>query len=256
MTSKAAKLAGKVAVVTASTEGIGFAIARRLAQDGAKVMLSSRKQQNVDKAVKELRAENLNVAGIVCHVAKKEDRQRLFQETVGKFGGIDILVSNAAVSTYFGPTLKTPEDSFDKMFDINVKSSFMLCQEVVPEIEKRGGGSLVLVSSIAGFVPFESIGVYSITKTALLGIVKVLAPELAARNIRINGLAPGIIETRFSQALTSSEAAKDAILKGIPLGRLGRPEDCAGAVAYLVSDDSSWVTGETIVVAGGVTSRL
>jgi dehydrogenase/reductase SDR family protein 4 len=256
MASGLAKLAGKVAVVTASTEGIGFAIARRLAQDGAKVMLSSRKQQNVDRAVKELRAENLNVEGIVCHVSKKEDRQRLFKETTNKFGGIDILVSNAAVSTYFGPTLKTPEDAFDKMFEVNVKSSFLLCQEVVPEMEKRGAGSVVIVASIAAYVPFELIGIYSITKTALVGMVKVLAPELGAKNIRINGLAPGIIKTKFSSALTSNQEVQDATVGKIPLGRLGETQDCAGAVSFLTSDDSAWVTGETIVVAGGVTSRL
>ncbi|CAG5123419.1 unnamed protein product, partial [Candidula unifasciata] len=137
------KLAGKVAVVTASTEGIGFAIARRLAQDGAKVMLSSRKQQNVDKAVKELRAENLNVDGIVCHVAKKEDRKLLFQKTVSTFGGIDILVSNAAVSTYFGPTLQFNAP--------NYKSLELLCTILI----LIHGGSLVLISSIAGYVPFD-----------------------------------------------------------------------------------------------------
>ncbi|XP_059148915.1 dehydrogenase/reductase SDR family member 4-like [Physella acuta] len=256
MASAVAKLAGKVAIVTASTEGIGFAIARRLGQDGAKVMISSRKQQNVEKALAALRKENLNVEGMVCHVGKKEDRQRLFKETVSKYGGIDILVSNAAVSTYFGPTLLTPEESFDKMFDINVKSSFMLCQEAVPEMVKRGSGSIVLITSIAGYVPFELIGVYSITKTALLGIVKALSPELAKQNIRINGLAPGIIKTKFSSALTSNESAKMQAEINIPMGRLGEPEDCSGAVSFLVSDDSKFMTGETIVVAGGATSRL
>ncbi|KAH9515668.1 Dehydrogenase reductase SDR member 4 [Bulinus truncatus] len=256
MASSLAKLAGKVAVVTASTEGIGFAIARRLAQDGAKVMISSRKQPNVDKAVKQLKSENLNVEGVVCHVSKKEDRLKLLKETTEKFGGVDILVSNAAVSTHFGPTLNTTEDSFDKMFEINVKSTFMLCKEFVPEIEKRGSGSIIVVSSIAGFVPFEFIGVYSITKTALLGLVKTLSPELAKMNIRINGIAPGIIDTKFSQALTGSKDAVDYALSKIPLGRFGAPEDCAGIVSFLASDDSKYITAENIVISGGSQSRL
>uniref|UniRef100_A0A0B7A4T2 Dehydrogenase/reductase SDR family member 4 n=1 Tax=Arion vulgaris TaxID=1028688 RepID=A0A0B7A4T2_9EUPU len=142
------------------------------------------------------------------------------------------------------------------MFDINVKSSFLLCQEVVPEMEKRGGGSIILVTSIAAYSPSQVIGVYSITKTTLIGMVKTLGPELASKNIRINGLAPGIIQTKFSSALTRSQDAKDAVLSTIPLGRLGEPQDCAGAASFLVSDDSSWMTGETIVVAGGAASHL
>jgi len=252
----AGKLAGKVAIVTASTEGIGFAIARRLAQDGAKVMISSRKQDNVDSAVKTLKAENLNVEGIVCHVGKKEHRLNLVKETVKAFGGIDVLVSNAAVSTWFGSTLDTPERDFDKMFDINVKSSFMLCKEVVPEMEKRGKGSLILVSSIAAFEPFPMIGVYSMTKTALLGVTKALAPELARDNIRINCIAPGLIQTKFSDALTNNPDALQLALSQIPVGRLGQPDDIGGAASFLASDESSFMTGETLVVAGGATSRL
>jgi len=250
------KLAGKVALVTASTEGIGFAIARRLAQDGAKVMISSRKQQNVDAALKSLREESLDVEGVTCHVGKKSDRAKLLEATLSKYGGVDVLVSNAAVSTWFGSTLSTPEDSYDKMFDINVKSSFMLCKEVVPEMEKRGQGSLVLVASIAGFVPFDMIGVYSMTKTALLGMTKVLAPELARDNIRINCLAPGLIKTKFSDALTRNEDAMRHALGNIPMNRLGVPDDISGAASFLASDDSKFMTGETIVIAGGQTSRL
>ncbi|KAK3765860.1 hypothetical protein RRG08_026327 [Elysia crispata] len=254
--SGASRLAGKVAIVTASTEGIGYAIARRLGQDGARVMISSRKQHNVDAAVQQLKKENLAVEGMVCHVAKKEDRQKLLEETTTKFGGIDILVSNAAASTHFGSSLSISEEAYDKMFDINVKSTFMLCKETVPEMEKRGSGSLLLVASIAGFVPFNMIGVYSMTKTALLGMVKVLAPELAPMNIRINGLAPGLIETKFSSGITASEAALEMTLSQIPVGRLGKPEDCAGIASFMVSDDAKFITGENVVVAGGQTSRL
>ncbi|CAL1530675.1 unnamed protein product [Lymnaea stagnalis] len=142
------------------------------------------------------------------------------------------------------------------MFEVNVKSSFMLCQETVPEMEKRGSGAIIIVSSIAGLVPFEFIGAYSITKSALLGMVKALAPELAKLNIRINGLAPGIIKTKFSKALMGDPSAAEYALAKIPLGRFGEPEDCAGAASFLVSDDSKYITGENIVIAGGTTSRL
>jgi len=235
---------------------IGFAIARRLAQDGAKVLISSRRQENVDKALKTLRDENLDVEGLTCHVGKASDRTKLIEAAKDKFGGIDVLVSNAAVSTHFGSTLDTPEASFDKMFDINVKSSFMLVKEVVPEMEKRGKGSIALVASIAGFVPFDMIGVYSMTKTTLLGMTKVLAPELAHSNIRINCICPGLIQTKFSDALTNNEHALEIALGQIPMRRLGQPEDMGGAASFLASDDSAFMTGENIVISGGQFSRL
>jgi len=148
-------LDGRVAIVTASTDGIGFSIAERLAQDGAKVVISSRKQKNVDSAVKQLEQKGLLVTGMVCHVAKEEDREKLIEETVNKFGGIDILISNAAVNPVFGPVLSCPEDAWDKIFDINVKAAFLLAKSTVPHMEKRGKGSIIFVSSIAGFQPIS-----------------------------------------------------------------------------------------------------
>jgi len=250
------KFEGKVAVVTASTDGIGLAIARRLGQDGASVMISSRKQANVDRTVQQLKEENINAHGIVCHVAKSEDRKKLIDEAVSRFGGIDILVSNAAANPSFGPMLETSESAWDKIFETNVKATFFLCQEAVPHIESRGGGSIVIVSSIGGFVPFASIGAYSVSKTTLFGIVKGLTSELAARNIRINSIAPGVIKTKFSQALTDNEDATNEALKHIPANRFGRPEDCSGLVSFLASNDADYITGENIVVSGGMTSRL
>lgn len=252
------RLAGKVAIVTASTDGIGFAIAKRLCQDGAKVMISSRKQQNVDAALQRLKDENLQAAGVVCHVAKQADRAKLIDETVKQFGGIDILVSNAAVNPYYGTLLATPEDAWDKIFETNVKATFLLCKEIVPYLAKRGSGSIVIVSSIGGYsyTPLSLIGAYSVSKTALFGLTKALAPELAQDNIRVNCLAPGIIKTKFSKALTENDDSANIALQTIPLRRFGVPEDCAGTVAFMVSDDSAYMTGETIVVSGGMTSRL
>ncbi|XP_053324396.1 dehydrogenase/reductase SDR family member 4-like [Spea bombifrons] len=250
------KLQGKVALVTASTEGIGLAIVRKLAQDGARVMLSSRKQQNVDRAVQELKEEGLDVEGTVCHVGKGEDRERLIETAVQRFGGIDILVSNAAVNPFAGNMLDSNEEVWDKILDVNVKAAFLLVKLVVPKMQERGGGSIVIVSSVAGFTPFPSLGPYSVSKTALLGLTKALAPELTPMNIRVNCLAPGLIKTKFSSALWKNEAVVTHLMSTLGISRIGEPEDCAGAVSFLCSPDASYITGETIVVSGGSHSRL
>nr|XP_039262220.1 dehydrogenase/reductase SDR family member 4-like [Styela clava] len=250
------KLDGKVAVVTASTEGIGLAIAKKLGKDGAHVVISSRKQKNVDKALQELKAENLSVSGMVCHVGNGDHRKALFEKAVSDFGGLDILVSNAAVNPYFGTLITTPEQAFDKIMEINVKAAYLLVKEAAPYIEKRGKGSIVLVSSIGGLVPFSMLGAYSISKTALLGMNKVLSSELAPNNIRVNCIAPGIIKTKFSGALWTSPEQKEIIESTNPMNRLGEPDECAGIVSFLCSEEASFITGETIVIAGGAQSRL
>nr|XP_055218317.1 dehydrogenase/reductase SDR family member 4 isoform X2 [Gorilla gorilla gorilla] len=215
-------LANKVALVTASTDGIGFAIARRLAQDGAHVVVSSRKQQNVDQAVATLQGEGLSVTGTVCHVGKAEDRERLVATTL----------------------------------DINVKAPALMTKAVVPEMEKRGGGSVVIVSSIAAFSPSPGFSPYNVSKTALLGLTKTLAIELAPRNIRVNCLAPGLIKTSFSRMLWMDKEKQESMKETLRIRRLGEPEDCAGIVSFLCSEDASYITGETVVVGGGTPSRL
>ncbi|XP_066483200.1 dehydrogenase/reductase SDR family member 4-like [Tiliqua scincoides] len=249
-------LADKVALVTASTEGIGFAIARRLAQDGAHVLLSSRKQANVDRAVAELRGQNLSVSGLVCHVGKAEDRQRLVDAALERHGGIDILVSNAAVNPFFGSILDATEDVWGKILDINVKASALLVNLVVPHMRKRGGGSIVLVASIAAYSPFPGLGPYNVSKTALVGLGQNLALELAPDNIRVNCLAPGLIRTKFSSALWQDKATGDRLMEAMQIRRLGEPSDCSGIVSFLCSPDADYITGETVVVAGGARSRL
>ncbi|XP_065162455.1 dehydrogenase/reductase SDR family member 4-like [Atheta coriaria] len=250
------RLDGKVAVVTASTDGIGFAIAKRLAQEGAKVVISSRKQKNVDCAVEELKGQRLDVAGFVCHVGKEEDRKNLMQCANQTFGGIDILVSNAAANPAVGGVLDCEEAAWDKIFDTNVKASYLIAKEALPYIRKRGGGSIVFVSSIAGFQPFGLLGAYSVSKTALLGLTKAAAQQLSTECINVNCIAPGIIQTKFSAALTESPTAQEATLSQIPMGRLGEVDDISGVAAFLVSDDARYITGETIVAAGGMASRL
>ncbi|XP_052818963.1 dehydrogenase/reductase SDR family member 4-like isoform X2 [Mya arenaria] len=218
-------------------------------------MVSSRKQANVDKAVGDLRKKGLKVAGIVCHVAKPDHRTRLIEKTVAEFGGLDLLVSNAAVNPIFGPILNATEDAWEKIFDVNVKATFFLIKEAVPYMEKRGGGSVVIVSSQAGYSPSEMMGPYSISKTALLGMTKALVPQLSASNIRVNCIAPGVVITRFSEMLWKNEFSA-SVRDQVPLKRFARSEECAGVVSFLLSDDASYVTGETVTITGGMPNRL
>ncbi|KAK1151942.1 dehydrogenase/reductase SDR family member 4-like [Acipenser oxyrinchus oxyrinchus] len=250
------KLQGKIALVTASTEGIGFAAARGLAQQGALVVLSSRQKDKVDRAVAELRSQNLNVTGTTCHVGKREDRERLVATTVRDHGGIDILVSNAAVNPFFGNIMDSTEEVWDKILDVNVKATFLLAKLVVPHMEARGGGSIVIISSIAGYQPFQALGPYSVSKTALLGLTKALAPELAHMNIRVNGVAPGLIQTKFSSAVSVCLCVCLCLSVCLSVYLIGSPDDISGTVSFLCSDDASYITGETIVVAGGMNARL
>lgn len=202
-TMTARRLEGKICVVTASSDGIGFAIAKRLGLEGGKIVVSSRKQANVDEAVNLLKTEGIkDVIGVTCHVAKESDRKKLFEETVKKFGGIDVLVSNAAVNPAVSSVLETTEDVWDKIFDVNVKSSYLLAKEVKPFIKMRGGGSIVFISSIGGYQPFDLLGAYSVSKTALFGLTKAAALDSVGDNIRVNCVAPGVIETKFSSAVS------------------------------------------------------
>ncbi|XP_065830178.1 dehydrogenase/reductase SDR family member 4-like [Oscarella lobularis] len=249
------KLAGKVAVVTASTEGIGFAIARRLAVDGAKVVISSRKQENVKRCVQQFQEENLEVTGIPCHVGKSTDRENLIKKAIDAYGKLDILVSNAAVNPVFGHVLNTSDEVWTKLFDVNVISAASLTGLAAPHIEAAGGGTIIYISSIAGFSSFEGLGPYSVTKTALIGLTKVMARELGPA-IRVNCIAPGLIKTRFSQALWSIPEEKEKFEQQLPLKRIGTTADVSGLASFLCSDESSYITGETIVAAGGALSRL
>ncbi|XP_069490037.1 dehydrogenase/reductase SDR family member 4-like isoform X2 [Ambystoma mexicanum] len=197
MVDKAKTHAQKVAIITGSTEGIGLAMARRLAQEGAYVVVSSRKKMNVDRAVEELAAENLSVSGVVCHIGKEEDRQRLVNTALEKYGGIDYMISNAAVNPFVGNVLDTTPEVWNKIFEVNVISTFLMAKLSVPHMQKRGGGSIVFTSSIGAYTPQLTTGAYSVSKTAISCLIKVLAPALAPMNIRVNALAPGIVRTKF-----------------------------------------------------------
>ncbi|XP_049653549.1 dehydrogenase/reductase SDR family member 4-like [Accipiter gentilis] len=249
-------LAGKVAVVTAATHGIGLAMAAGLAEAGARVVLSSRRDPHVAAAVGQLRGRGLEVSGVVCHVGQPHSRQRLIEKALETYGAIDILVSNAAVSPVFGSALDADEAAWEKIFQVNVTAAAMLIKLVVPHMEKRGGGAIVLVSSLAGYTPFPALGPYSVSKAALLGLVKALAPELRPRRVRLNAVAPGLIRTRFSAALWEDEATRERVMGAMGIDRLGTPSEVAEVVTFLCSPAAAYVVGETVVVAGGAPSRL
>lgn len=249
-------LAGKVAIVTASTDGIGLAAAQALGKKGASVVVSSRRQGNVDRAVALLQSQNIQVTGTTCNVGNGEDRDKLIELTLQKYGGIDILVSNAAVNPFFGNTLDSTDEVWDKILSINVKAAFLLTKLVVPYMEKRGGGNVVFVSSVGGYQPMPGLGPYCVSKTALLGLTRVLASELGSSNIRVNCVAPGIIKTRFSSALWGNEDLMDEFKKQLCIKRVGKPEEIGGVVAFLCSEDASYITGETITATGGMSGRL
>lgn len=248
------RLEGKVAVVTAATAGIGLGVAERMASEGAKVMICSRRQQNVDETVAALRAKGLQVSGVVCHVGNAQQRAHLIKQTVQEFGQLDILISNAAVNPTAGPLASTPPDAIDKILDINVKAALLLVQEALPHMKR--GGRIVLISSVTAFQPPAPIAMYAVSKTALLGLTKGLAAELGPEGITVNCVAPGIVPTKFSAALVADPELERMQIESTNLKRLGTPQDIAGAVAFLSSPDASYVTGETLVVAGGMQSRL
>ncbi|TMS39896.1 hypothetical protein L596_006352 [Steinernema carpocapsae] len=251
-------LTDRVAIVTASTKGIGFAIAKRLGLDGASVVISSRKERNVKEAIAALRLEGVDADGLVAHVGIAGDRKKLIDFTLDRYGKLDILVSNAAVNPHYGDLLTISDDQWDKLLQLNVQAAFLLTKEAVPHLEKTGNGNVVFVSSIAGYAPIEGIGAYSIMKTALIGVNKTLSQSLAHRNIRVNAIAPGIIRTDFSKMLTDNpdQNANVDVRRTIPLGRIGEADECAGAVSFLVSDEASYMTGETIGINGGMQSRM
>ncbi|XP_075425102.1 dehydrogenase/reductase SDR family member 4-like isoform X1 [Ascaphus truei] len=246
----------QVALVIGSTHGIGLAVARRLAQDGATVLLNSRKQENVDRAVRELTEEGLNVSGTTCHVGKAEDREKLVETALKRYGKINILICNAAVNPNVGPLLETTKEMWDKVFGVNVISHFLMVKLVVPHMQKEGGGSIIICTSVAAFRPHPDYGPYCVSKIAQLGLTQVLAMALQPMNIRVNGLAIGLINTSFSVVLRNTPEMKKEAMTHFAISRFGEPEECGGIASFLCSPDASYINGENIAVSGGSRGRL
>ncbi len=246
-------LSGKVAIITGSTKGIGRAIAEHLARAGAKVVISSRKADSCEEVAAHIRSEGGEAAAISCHIGKREDVERLVSETKNQFGQIDILVCNAAVNPYYGPMAGLTDDAFAKVVDSNVRSNIWLCNLVLPAMAERKDGSVIIVSSIGGLKGSLNLGIYAISKAADFQLARNLAVEWGPRNIRVNCIAPGLVRTDFARALWDNPEALARTEAATPLRRIGEPEDIAGAAVYLASPASRWMTGQVIVIDGGVT---
>ncbi|TWU07046.1 Gluconate 5-dehydrogenase [Symmachiella macrocystis] len=246
-------LTDKVALITGSSRGIGLAMASGLAQSGAKVVLCGRKQEGIDEAVKTIRVNGGEATGIPAHMGRDEDLQALVNHAVETFGGVDILVNNAATNPVFGPLLDNDDAAFDKIMEVNVKGPLNLAKLVHPIMVSRGGGSIINVSSIGGLRPEPMLGLYSMSKAALISLTKVMAAEWGGDSVRVNVLCPGLIKTQFSQALWSNEKILNSVVGKLPLKRIAQPEELVGMTVYLASAASSYCTGSVMTVDGGHT---
>ena len=244
-------LNGKVALITGASRGIGLAIARTYAAAGAKVALSSRKQDGLDLAAELIREDGGVALPVAAHSGDSAAIEALVDRVTGEWGGIDILVNNAATNPHFGPILTAEESHWDKILDVNVIGYFRIVKACVPVMKARGGGKVINMSSVAGKEPQPMMGVYSVSKAAVIMLTEVLAAELATDNIQVNAIAPGFVKTKFSSALWQTEAINDALLRSIPQGRMAEPEEIAGMALYLASPASDFVTGATFVIDGG-----
>jgi len=246
-------LTDKVAIVTGSTRGIGRAIASRFAQRGAHVVVSSRDAAACDTVAQELREAGGQAIGIAANVGKKDQVEALVAQTVERYGGVDILVCNAAVSPYFGPLSGITDDVYDRIMNSNVRSALWLANLTFPHMAARGGGAAIFLSSIAGLSGTNVIGAYAISKTALIGLARSLAVEWGPHHVRVNCLAPGIVKTEFARALWDNPEIADPALARTALRRLAEPDDVAGAAVFLAAPASAFITGQTIVIDGGLT---
>jgi len=248
-------LSGKTAIITGSSRGIGRAIAERLAEHGARVVISSRKAGPCDEAAAEINArygEGRAIA-IPASIASKEDLQRLVDETNAAFGQIDIVVCNAATNPYAGPMAGISDDQFEKILQNNVISNHWLIQMVAPQMLARKDGSIIIVSSIGGLRGNSLIGAYNISKAADMQLARNLAVEWGPANVRVNCIAPGLVQTDFAKYLWENPALLKQVTEPAPLKRIGQPDEIAGAAVYLASPASSYMTGQTLVVDGGIT---
>lgn len=249
-------LTGKVAVITGSSRGIGKAIAERMAQHGAKVTISSRKAGPCEEVAGAINAEHGEGTAIAvpANISSKDDLQRLVDETRRAFGKIDIVVCNAASNPYFGPMAGISDDQFRKILENNVIANNWLISMVTPEMEERKDGAVIIVSSIGGLRGNVVIGAYNISKAADFQLARNLAHELGPHNIRVNCIAPGLIKTDFARALWENPEILKRSTEGVPLRRIGDPDEIAGAAVFLASPAGTFMTGQTVVVDGGATA--
>jgi dehydrogenase/reductase SDR family protein 4 len=256
--NKERTLEGKVALITGSSRGIGRAIAEAMAREGAKVVISSRKLDACEAVRDAIIAEGHEAIAVACNVGKREELEALVARTLEKWGGIDILVANAAVNPHYGPLATITEDAWSKIFSSNVTATLLLANRVLPQMADRGGGSVILLSSVSAIIGTALIGAYAVSKAAEAQLARNLAVEWGRKGICVNAIAPGVIETDFARALWEDPKRRSMIEKFNCIGRLGKPEDVAGLAVFLASDASRYITGQLILVDGGasITSAL
>jgi dehydrogenase/reductase SDR family protein 4 len=246
-------LSGQVALITGSSRGIGKAIAEEMAAAGAKVVISSRKQEACDQVRDQIRARGAEAMSFACNIGRKEEVEGLIKATLNQWGRIDILVCNAAVNPFYGSLIKLDDDAWDKIMDCNVKSSWWFCKLVAPHMVERGSGNIILISSIGAFRSTSVLGAYGISKAADAQLARNFALELGPKGIRVNAIAPGLVKTDFAKALWSNPAILQNIEQRAPLRRIGQPVEIAGVAVFLASQAASFVTGQLIVADGGAT---
>jgi NAD(P)-dependent dehydrogenase (short-subunit alcohol dehydrogenase family) len=244
-------LSGKVALITGASRGIGEAIALAYAQLGAKVVLASRKQADLDTLAQRIQEAGGEALPLAAHTGDPAAVSALVEKATATFGGIDILVNNAATNPHFGPILTAEDSHWDKILDVNVKGYFRVARACVETMTKRGGGKIINMASVAGLEPAPMMGIYSVSKAAVIMLTRVLAAELAQFNIQVNAIAPGFVKTKFSAALWQNPQLNQAILKKVPQKRMAEPDEVAGMAVYLASSASSFVTGSTFSMDGG-----
>ena len=247
-------LSGKVALLTGASKGMGLAMAQALAEHGARVVISSRKQDQCEAAadgINERCGEGSAIA-VACNIGYKDQLENLVQTTRDQLGPIDVLVSNAGINPFYGPMSEIPDWAFDKIMNSNVRSNHWLCQMVAPDMIEKGKGSIIITSSTGAFHPSEVLGTYAISKIADLGLVRNLALELGPKGIRVNAICPGTIKTDFARVLWETEEAARGVIAGTPLRRIGEADDLKGVAVFLASDASGHMTGQALTICGGM----
>jgi len=244
-------LEGKVAIVTGASRGIGESMARGLAEFGAKVVITSRTQESIDEVANSFTKDGFEVLPIACHVGDENQLKSLVNKTKSHFGGVDILINNAATNPVYAPIEDMSSELFDKMMSINVKAAFILSNLCLPFMKQREGGSVIHISSVEGFRPSPGLSLYSINKAALIMLAKSQAKEWGVYKVRSNVICPGLVKTKFSSALWTNKEVLDHWNEKIPLHRMAHPDEMAGLAVFLASSASGYCTGMEFTADGG-----